>query len=716
MKFVKILILTLAVVAGTSCTLDLRDNPNAVQPNQVLPSLVIHGMQLNLANMFQPASTIGMQLTRLQNGGAAQYDRTVTPEGMNGIWTNAYANILVEANALIPAAEAVGYARHAGMARVMAAYTLIMLVDFFGDVPFSEAFNGSANFNPKLDDAQDVYNTALAMLDQAKLDLTTNTTVQIPAGYQNPVAPPITDMYYNNNFNSWVRLANTLKLKIYLNTKNEAEINNLINDVSSTGGFIDTQARNFVFRYGLSSAAPDSRHPRFIANYPAGGGNYMSNWLIWHMYHGYDAKSTGLTVGQGDPRIRFYFYRQVTTNSSNAEQIRCVGESVPSHYPISTGTSIIVNTQAGMPPMGVAPAHPTNDPTDPAWGRTFCYPTNVGYWGRDHVDNQGIPPDGLLRTAWGVYPSGGRFDNSAGASVSATQGQRGAGFQPLMMRSFVQFMLAEAKLTLPGVTAGLTARQYFENGIRQSMQDVRDWAVNGTYGTTAVAASPTEATVINSFYPNSYLGTFTTPVVAATTTNIPSLSGNLTVDGVSLVDGDRILVKNQTNATQNGIYIVASGSWTRATDADSPSELNNQAVSVNAGSVNGGSTWFQSTVSPVIGTNNVVYVGNSSYTVDVNNYVVSALAAFDNSAADAENYNAREFWIACFGNGVEAYNLYRRTGKPTGMQPTLNPTPGAFPRSTWYPANAANLNNQINQKASVGERIFWDTNTTNLDF
>ncbi len=605
MKYIKVLILSLAVVAGTSCTLDLREDPNAVQPKDVLPSLVIHGMQLSVANMFQPASTIGMQLTRLQNGGAAQYDRTVTPEGMDGIWTNAYANILMEANTLIPQAEAVGFARHAGMARIMAAYTLIMLVDYFGDVPFSEAFQGSVNFNPALDDAEDVYNLALTMLDQAKLDLTTNTTVGTPPGYQNPVAPAITDMYYANNFTSWVRLANTLKLKIYLNTKNGAEINNLINDVSATGGFIDTQARNFVFRYGLSVSAPDSRHPRFVANYPAGGGNYMSNWLIWHMFHGYDATQNG---APGDPRIRFYFYRQVLANSSSAEQIRCLTEDVPSHYPISTGTAILVNSLAGMPPMGVLPSHPTNDPTDPAWGRTFCYPTNVGYWGRDHVDNQGIPPDGLLRTAWGAYPAGGRFDNNSGATVNANVGQRGAGFQPLMMRSFVQFMLAEAKLTVAGVTAGLTARQYFENGIRQSMQDVRDWAVNGTYGTTGVAASPSETATINSFY------------------------------------------------------------------------------------------------SP------------ANYTIDVNSYVTSALAAFDSSPANAENYTAREFWIACFGNGVEAYNMYRRTGKPTGMQPTLNPSPGAFPRSAWYPANAANLNNQINQKTSVGERVFWDTNTTNLDF
>lgn len=107
---------------------------------------------------------------------------------------------------------------------------------------------------------------------------------------------------------------------------------------------------------------------------------------------------------------------------------------------------------------------------------------------------------------------------------------------------------------------------------------------------------------------------------------------------------------------------------------------------------------------------------SATYATDVNNYVVAALFAFNSSPANALNYLAREYWIALYGNGIEAYNLYRRTGLPTGMQPAQNPVPGAFPRSFWYPANAANLNNQIEQKTDLEGKIFWDTNTTNLDF
>lgn len=60
-------------------------------------------------------------------------------------------------------------------------------------------------------------------------------------------------------------------------------------------------------------------------------------------------------------------------------------------------------------------------------------------------------------------------------------------------------------------------------------------------------------------------------VRAATTANI-TLSGTQTVDGVSLAAGDRVLVKNQTTGSQNGIYVVAAGAWSRSADADnSPS-------------------------------------------------------------------------------------------------------------------------------------------------
>ena len=80
-------------------------------------------------------------------------------------------------------------------------------------------------------------------------------------------------------------------------------------------------------------------------------------------------------------------------------------------------------------------------------------------------------------------------------------------------------------------------------------------------------------------------------VVVATTANI-TLSGTQTIDGVAVSIGDRVLVKDQSTASGNGIYLVASGSWTRTTDADSWTELTAAFTFVEKGTTNADSGWI----------------------------------------------------------------------------------------------------------------------------
>lgn len=97
-------------------------------------------------------------------------------------------------------------------------------------------------------------------------------------------------------------------------------------------------------------------------------------------------------------------------------------------------------------------------------------------------------------------------------------------------------------------------------------------------------------------------------VKVATTANI-TLSGTQTIDGVSCGVGDRVLVKNQSTASQNGIYVVASGSWSRATDNDTGAEIIASAVYVQAGgTVNGSTQWANSNSSAItIGSTSITY-------------------------------------------------------------------------------------------------------------
>jgi hypothetical protein len=79
-------------------------------------------------------------------------------------------------------------------------------------------------------------------------------------------------------------------------------------------------------------------------------------------------------------------------------------------------------------------------------------------------------------------------------------------------------------------------------------------------------------------------------VKAATTANI-TLSGAQTIDGVSLVAGDRCLVKSQTTTSANGIYVVAAGAWSRATDLDTWTELPGAFTFVEQGTANADTGW-----------------------------------------------------------------------------------------------------------------------------
>jgi hypothetical protein len=72
--------------------------------------------------------------------------------------------------------------------------------------------------------------------------------------------------------------------------------------------------------------------------------------------------------------------------------------------------------------------------------------------------------------------------------------------------------------------------------------------------------------------------------VKAASVGTLTLSGAQTVDTVALVAGDRVLVKNQGTATQNGIYTVAAGAWVRSTDADTWVKLPGAFVFVEQGS------------------------------------------------------------------------------------------------------------------------------------
>lgn len=272
------------------------------------------------------------------------------------------------------------------------------------------------------------------------------------------------------------------------------------------------------------------------------------------MYVVYAEKGLGL-----DPRWRYYFYRQVgNVTLVPITTLECLISPNPPHYP------------PGVP---------------------FCYGDINGFYGRDHGNDRGIPPDGFQRTVWGIYPAGGRFDNDDKVKITgANDGAQGQGILPVWQPAFTEFVKAEAAITL-GTTGD--ARALLESGVRKSI-----------------------ATVV------AYPGTVGVSVPAA---RVPT------------------------------------------------------AASIQA-------------------------------------YVDKVLQLYDAAATNADKLNVimKEYYIALWGNGIESYNNYRRTGMPRNMQPNLNPSAGAFLRSMFYPGAYANRNNNVTQKTATNVKVFWDNNPDNM--
>ena len=98
-----------------------------------------------------------------------------------------------------------------------------------------------------------------------------------------------------------------------------------------------------------------------------------------------------------------------------------------------------------------------------------------------------------------------------------------------------------------------------------------------------------------------------TPARAVSTTNV-TLSGLQTIDGISLNDGDRVLLVGQTNSIENGLWESHAGAWTRPSDFSSGSNAGAAYVLITSGAINAGSSWLCNTPSAVIDTDPIVFV------------------------------------------------------------------------------------------------------------
>lgn len=424
----KYFLLTIVFISFMSCeTFKLDEDlqsPNDLTLDQADPDKLLNSVQFGMSDFHRSSSIIGMNLTRMAqvSGGAsdATYGNFVTPNDFytDRMWQS-YYSIIGRAENLRIKTSGLNYNHHDGISQVLEAYALITLVDYFGDIPLSQALQGT-NLNPSRDSGEDVYDYAIELLSNAKVNFNAN-----------PIVKPKIDMFYPTSSTNllpnklkWIKLVNSLMFKAYLNMGETTMLNSLIAENNFIGSGDD-----FVFKFGSQTSNPDTRNQFFTNNYAQAPEDYMATYFMWAI-----TQEKGVNV---DPRRRYYFYRQVSSVVANTSEIPCSSEDFPAHYPVGT---------------------------------PFCFLPN-GYWGRDMGNADGIPPDTSKRTVWGVYPFGGKFDEDNATSVGATSGQSGLGIYPLLLSNYIDFMKAEATLRF-GVTGD--SKTSLLDGVTNNLNYVKD--------------------------------------------------------------------------------------------------------------------------------------------------------------------------------------------------------------------------------------------------
>jgi hypothetical protein len=228
--------------------LDVNTNPNL--PTTTTPDALLPGAEAAIAfAQGGDASRFTSLFVQDVTGGSRQfasYNRYIfSEEDFNNLWgLNLYAGPMKDLDVIIKQSQQKGYKIYEGVGKILMAYTIGMTSDLWGDVPYSEAFQGDANLQPKFDSQQQIYASIQQLLSDARADLT--------ASDPGEKVPGADDFMYNGDINAWMKFDNALSARYYIhlvNIDNNAAQNAL--NALTAGGFT-SNADDAEFRFGTS--------------------------------------------------------------------------------------------------------------------------------------------------------------------------------------------------------------------------------------------------------------------------------------------------------------------------------------------------------------------------------------------------------------------------------------------------------------------------------
>ncbi|MFC0774513.1 SusD/RagB family nutrient-binding outer membrane lipoprotein [Terrimonas alba] len=283
-KIIYIALLPVLIFSNTGCKkgyLDVnQSNPNQTD-NPPINALLANVTYQTGLNVYRAGDFTSYYMQYLASpsasGGSDTYDDVDRP----GIWQSVY-DIIQDSRVMKSLAEEKNAYQHIGVAAITEAMNMSLLIDLFGDVPYSQALDKNI-LKPSYDKAEDVYAECLKLIDEG--------ITQLNKADPGIVIDPSNDLIHSGVVSAWIKTANALKARLLNRVSKTAAYNpaNILAALSSayTSNSDDAQLKTFVARSPWNQAAYNNTV------------NLLDGWLSEQFVNALN----GDTYGVVDPRL-----------------------------------------------------------------------------------------------------------------------------------------------------------------------------------------------------------------------------------------------------------------------------------------------------------------------------------------------------------------------------------------------------------------------------
>ena len=276
---------------------DINTDPNApakVPLNLLLPTAEVGTVQAEGSDFILPTLYWMQQLEGVASQAGNQEAYSYVPTDGDNLWKwEMYAGVMMDCHQMMGQAETEKAPYYKGIAQTIMAYDLMQMTDLFGDIPYTKAFKGSANYHPTYDSQESIYKTILPnLLDSAIIELSK------PAS-DNSVTPGGDDLIYAGDNTKWIKLAYSLKARLYIHLSKVSPSDAFTNALASVAKAFTSNDDDAILAFGSTET---NANPIYQMNEQRTGYIGGLGAKLVDMMNG----GTPDSAADDDPRLKIY--------------------------------------------------------------------------------------------------------------------------------------------------------------------------------------------------------------------------------------------------------------------------------------------------------------------------------------------------------------------------------------------------------------------------